>query len=40
METLLKYGKSIRLALVCELKYDGGQAKHFVEQVCPVDVKL
>ena len=37
-DTVKVDGKSIRLALVDapELKYDGGQAKQFVEQVCPV----
>ena len=37
-DTVKVDGKSIRFALVDapELKYDGGQAKQFVEQVCPV----
>ena len=37
-DTLKVDGKSIRFALVDapELKYDGGQAKQFLEQVCPV----
>ena len=37
-DTVKVNGKSIRFALVDapELKYDGGQAKQFLEQVCPV----
>lgn len=37
-DTVKVNGKSIRFALVDapELKYDGGQAKKFVEQICPV----